>query len=125
MGRCTVIVAGFGFRKAATVDSLQDAFAKAGGDATHLATLSEKSGAACVKAFRNALNLPLISVPQTDAKTQHTTTQSAVSLSTIGTGSVAEATALAAAGPNAVLTVQRVISSDGCATCAIAKGATP
>jgi cobalt-precorrin 5A hydrolase len=39
-----------------------------------------------------------------------------------GVGSVAEAVALAAAGPGARIVVARVISSDRMATCAIAQG---
>ncbi|MHA6346914.1 cobalamin biosynthesis protein, partial [Roseivivax sp. CAU 1761] len=38
------------------------------------------------------------------------------------TGSVAEAAALAAAGPGARLLGPRAVSPDGCATCALAQG---
>ena len=40
-------------------------------------------------------------------------------------GSLAEAAALAAAGPGATLVVNRIISSDGMATCAIAQSKEP
>ena len=54
---------------------------------------------------------------------QATSTQSPASRASRGTGSVAEAAALAAAGPGARLLSPRVISADGRATCALAEGA--
>ena len=49
-------------------------------------------------------------------------TQSAKVAERFGTGSVAEAAALAAAGPGAQLLGPRVVSGDGLATAAIAIG---
>lgn len=117
-----MIVAGFGFRKAATVDSLVDVFAQVGGTAGMLTTLPEKAVEPVFIAFAKSVNLPIQTTCLDAAKSQATITKSAASQSAKGVSSVAEATALAAAGPGAVLTHIRVTSSDGCATCAIAEG---
>lgn len=108
-----MIVAGFGFSTRATVDSLQGALAAAGHQPDAVATLADKA------ALLAGLGLPVIAVtgPLPD-----TPTLSPASLATRGTGSVAEACALAAAGPGAYLLTTRRVSPDGLATCAIAKG---
>lgn len=115
-----MIVAGFGFRKSATAASLQDALAKAkvarAVDAT--ATLVEKAEA--LRPFGGLI----IEVMLEDAQAQSTLTSSKASLAAWGVGSVAEATALAAAGPGARLLGPRVVSSDGLATCALAERVT-
>ena len=119
-----MIVAGFGFRGAATVESLADAYAKAREaqrEAQVAATLSDKT-AGVFEAFAAAQGLSLRAVREADLVVQDTVTQSFTSLAERGTGSVAEAAALAAAGKGARLLQVRVISSDGCATCALAEG---
>lgn len=118
-----MIVAGFGFSRRASEASLRSALAAArgGGAAPQaLATLADKAPA--LAPLAEALDLPLIAVagPLSDTKTQ-----SATSLSARGTGSVAEATALAAAGPGAYLLAPRAVSPDRLATCALAQGARP
>ncbi|MBX9738665.1 MAG: cobalamin biosynthesis protein [Beijerinckiaceae bacterium] len=118
-----VIVAGFGFRAAATVDSLADALARTGaaGSVAALATLEDKARGEAFRTFAAALSLPVHPV---DAKTlarQETLTRSDASRIARGTGSVAEASALAAAGQGAKLMAKRVISGDGLATCALAE----
>ncbi|MFN4058854.1 MAG: cobalamin biosynthesis protein [Roseinatronobacter sp.] len=110
-----MIVAGFGGTSRATLDSYRDAYARAG-RADRLASLPSKTG---VLALAHALDLPFVVV--TDVAAIQTPTQSRSSLAAHGTGSVAEACALAAAGPGAVITVTRVISADGQATCALAQ----
>ncbi len=119
-----MIVAGFGFRKEASSDSLSDALARAtrGHAPTVFATLQNKAGD--LREFAKAQGLPLIPIAPELAAAQSTRTQSHASLTHKSTGSVAEATALAAAGPNARLIGPRSISTDRMATCAIAIGDT-
>ena len=116
-----MIVAGFGFRGAATVESLADAYAKAG--AAEVAATVEDKVPGVFRAFAEGAGLSVRSVAAKDLTAQKTQTQSFTSLAERGTGSVAEAAALAAAGPGARLIVARVISDDGCATCALAESA--
>lgn len=118
-----MIVAGFGFRSGATLSALQDALAKAGGPqgVTHLATLSAK--AAGLQPLAHALNLPLMALDPEALKDVATLTRSDRVEAMFGTGSVAEAAALAAAGQGARLRGPRAVSADGTATAAIAEGA--
>ena len=117
-----MIVAGFGFRQGVPHDSLAEAFARAaaGHSVDRLATLATK--AEDLAAFARALGRPLMMINAVAMQQQTTLSQSQVSLAHKGTGSVAEATALAAAGAGAYLLGPRVISTDGMATCALAKG---
>ncbi len=116
-------VAGIGFRKAAPVGSLAEALAlseAAGGvTATALATAEAKAGAAPLHALGVLRGLPVLAVSVAGVETPR---QSGRVLARFGTGSVAEAAALAAAGPGARLIVGRVVSADGMATAAIAVG---
>ncbi|WP_127110776.1 cobalamin biosynthesis protein [Pararhodobacter zhoushanensis] len=115
-----MIVAGFGFTSSATLASLQSALHATGQQPQALATLADK--APTLEALADHLNLPLIPV---SGPLPETETQSPASLAARQTGSVAEACALAAAGPGAYLLAGRVISADRLATCAIAKGPNP
>ncbi|MBK1637080.1 cobalamin biosynthesis protein [Rhodovulum adriaticum] len=120
-------VAGFGFRQAATVDSLTDALAQAGG-AVGLAALAapaDKAAAQCLAGLAARLGLPIQPVPADRLRAIDTPTQAARVLAARGTGSVAEAAALSAAGPGARLLSSRQISTDRMASCAIATGDTP
>lgn len=117
-----MIVAGFGYRGAAQVQSLADAYARAGGAAQALAAPQDKTDGALAD-LGKAMGLPVIAVAPADLAAQTTITQSQAVQSRRGTGSVAEAAALAAAGPGAELIQTRVISGDRMATCALAKGA--
>ena len=119
-----MIVAGFGFRTGASQDSFKDALAQASADhaPSAFATLADKADG--LRAFAEARCIPLIAVDPIAAQSQQTRTLSAASLAHKFTGSVAEATALAAAGPNARLAGPRAISTDRMATCAIAIGDT-
>ncbi|WP_313534755.1 cobalamin biosynthesis protein [Sphingomonas sp.] len=112
-----MIVAGFGYRSGATAASLRNALALAQADAppvTHVATLADKLP------LLAALGLPMIALETLEEVA--TPTRSTASLAARGTGSVAEAAALAGAGPGACLLVPRQISADRMATCAIAEG---
>lgn len=117
-----MIVAGFGFRGRATVDSLHDAYARAGTGADRLATAADKAGTPVFRAFAARLGLPVSAIAPGALAVAETQTRSPASQASRGTGSVAEASALAAAGPDARLTGPRVISTDRLATCALAKG---
>jgi cobalt-precorrin 5A hydrolase len=115
-------VAGIGFRGEATVTSLRAALAAAG-DATGviaLATGEAKAGTAAIVALAAELGLPIIGVSQSDIAAQATLTHSARVHQKTGTGSLAEAAALAAVGSNALLLGPRAVSPDRMATAAIA-----
>ena len=109
-----MIVAGFGFRSGATLAALQDALARAGGpdEVTHLATVAGKAGGLALLA--KVLGLPVL-------QAQPVLTHSERVDALFGTGSVAEAAALSAAGPGARLWGPRVVSANGQATAAIAE----
>ncbi|MGZ2256046.1 cobalamin biosynthesis protein [Roseobacter sp. A03A-229] len=117
-----MIAAGFGFRKEASAASLEDAYAKACESAAPevLATVDDKAIAEAFRLFAEELDLPVKAVPVDVLKQQKTTTESAASKERYGTGSLAEAAALAAAGPGARLLTVRQISADKLATCALA-----
>lgn len=118
------IVAGLGFSSQASAESLRAAYdlASAGHDVSALATVADKDGHPALAEFADSLNLPLHLLPAEDLAGQRTLTCSPRSRATYGTGSVAEAAALVAAGPSARLLAPRHISTDRLATCAIAIG---
>lgn len=120
-----MIVAGFGFRSETTLAALQDALARAGGakGVTHLATLAIKAPG--LAPLGQALGLPVIALPPEALHGQPTLTRSDRVAALHGTGSVAEAAALAAAGPGARLRGPRAASADGTATAALAERITP
>lgn len=117
-----MIVAGFGFRSGATLSALQDALAKAGGPkgVTHLATLSSKAEG--LLPLAKTLGLPLVALEPDALQGTNTLTRSDRVEGLFGTGSVAEGTALVAAGQGARLLGPRAVSADGTATAAIAEG---
>ena len=118
-----MIVAGFGFRSGATLAALQDALARTGQTGvTHLATLEGK--AAGLGPLGRALGLPVVSVTPEALRGVETITRSGRVDRMFGVGSVAEAVALAAAGPGARLRAPRAVSADGTATAAIAEART-
>lgn len=118
-----MIVAGFGFRSHVTLSALQDALARAGGPqgVTHLATLAAKAEG--LGPLARALDLPVIALEPAALRDVQTLTRSDRVEEMFGTGSVAEAVALVAAGPGARLRGPRAVSVDGTATAAIAEGA--
>jgi cobalt-precorrin 5A hydrolase len=123
MERDKMIVAGFGFRKTATVSSLMDAFAIAGvKNVDAIATAEDKSQAVVFQTFAKTLGAPIIAVGPLALSNADTTTHSLTSQTHRATGSVAEAAALAAIGEDAKLQTTRSISNDRMATCAIAQG---
>ncbi|QJF51895.1 cobalamin biosynthesis protein [Roseobacter ponti] len=121
-----MIVAGLGFRTGASAQSLRSAFerASAGKTATALATAAEKCDSTALRDLATETGLRIIAVAADQLAAQPTVTQSAPSRAARGTGSVAEAAALAAAGPGARLCGPRAVSDDRMATCAFAIGET-
>ncbi len=115
-------VAGIGFRPDAPDASLREAVSLAGGNADAIATAAEKADAPQARALAEALGAPLCAVAPADLERQKTLTNSPRVVARFGTGSLAEASALAVAGPGSSLTGPRVSSSDGMATAAIAEG---
>lgn len=128
-----MMVAGFGFRRGATLASLRDALAQALEVAqpatpahaiTLLAAAHDKAEARCLRALAADLGLRLCSVAPAHAANTPTLTNSAAVRALRGTGSTAEAAALAIAlmhgGPGATLLHPRSVSTDRLATCAIA-----
>jgi cobalt-precorrin 5A hydrolase len=124
-----MIVAGFGYRGAVSVESLKDAikqaFSQAGLSQTTLAAVavpSDKAGFEAFQAFADGLNFPVIEIDPVQFHDIETLTRSERVQAKRGTGSVAEAGALIGAGKNARLLGQRVISTDRMASCALAQG---
>ncbi|MGJ8544014.1 MAG: cobalamin biosynthesis protein [Sulfitobacter sp.] len=116
--------AGIGFRGAATEASLRDALERALDGAPMpdgLVTEAAKSRAEVFRAFAASCALPGLGASQQDMALVLTETQSQRVIDRFGTGSLAEAAALVAAGPGAVLVAARAVSGDGMATAAIAE----
>lgn len=116
-------VAGLGFRSSAPVSALAEALAlaeaEAGVSVAALASADGKAHAPSICALGLARGLPVLAVSVEGVETPR---QSARVQARFGTGSVAEAAALKAAGAGARLLVGCVVSSDGMATAAIAVG---
>lgn len=119
-----MIVAGFGFRSGAGFAALKDALAQHGGVAVDaLAVPTDKI--ALLAPLARAMGVPLLAIARDALQSVTTQSHSPASLRAYGVGSVAEAAALAAAGPRAVLLHSRRVSPDRMATCAIAQGFAP
>jgi cobalt-precorrin 5A hydrolase len=116
-----VIVAGFGFRRAADQSSLAevlDRLCARHGPVDRLA--ATKTMLPLVQALGAARGIAVIPVADAALPAAATLSQSPHSLRARGTGSVAEAVALVAAGPGAQLLGSRLISADRRATAAVA-----
>ena len=128
-GRATpasnALIAGFGFRAQATVASLRSALQAAyTGPLTELsalATAKDKANHPALIGLAHELALPLIAVPLghlAGSRASHST--SGHIPKRYGAQSLAESTALAAAGSGAHLLAPRAVSADQMATAAIA-----
>ncbi|MDN5001168.1 cobalamin biosynthesis protein [Bradyrhizobium sp. GCM10027634] len=117
-------VAGLGFKRDVTLASLREALAAVGGPEglSAVATVSDKADAEVLKQLARECGVPIKAVPADALAGVDTPTQSKLVVEKFGTGSVAEAAALAAAGPRARLVATRAISQDRTATAAIAEG---
>lgn len=120
-------VAGLGFRQDVTLASLREALAAAGGadGLAAMATISDKADAEPLKQLARECGVPIKAIPADVLASVDTPTQSRLVTERFGTGSVAEAAALAAAGPCARLIATRAVSQDRTATAAIAEGDGP
>ncbi|MDX2289142.1 MAG: cobalamin biosynthesis protein [Hyphomicrobiaceae bacterium] len=114
--------AGLGFNSAATAASLRDALDRAGGvdGLVVLATAAAKADAGPLRELAATLGLPIRAVTRGELATAPVLTRSTRVAALYGTGSVAEAAAVVAAGPAARLVSARAVSADGHATAAIA-----
>jgi cobalt-precorrin 5A hydrolase len=121
-----MLIAGIGCRRGVPAEAIEAAIAAALAQARNqpsridaLATAMFKSGEDGIAAAAAARGIPLILVGQADmARASNQTTHSRRVLELMGVGSVAEAAAIAAAGPDARLLVPRLIV--GPVTCALA-----
>jgi cobalt-precorrin 5A hydrolase len=117
-------VAGLGFRRDVTLASLREALVAAGGreGIAAVATVSDKAESDVLKLLARELGVPIKAVPADVLAGIATPTQSERIKERVGTGSVAEAAALAAAGRRARLISTRAVSQDRMAAAAIAEG---
>ncbi|OBY24507.1 cobalamin biosynthesis protein [Leisingera sp. JC1] len=123
-------VAGFGFRGAATAADLQAALALTGARVDALASVAEKAEAPALQEFARSIGLPVIALENQDIAGEQTLTCSPRIKARFGTGSLAEAAALAGArqgvpGAQSRLLAPRVVTADGLATAAIAERLEP
>uniref|UniRef100_A4WSQ4 CobE/GbiG C-terminal domain-containing protein n=1 Tax=Cereibacter sphaeroides (strain ATCC 17025 / ATH 2.4.3) TaxID=349102 RepID=A4WSQ4_CERS5 len=116
-----MIVAGLGFRESATEEDLAAALALLGEMPEVLATLDARAALPALTALARRLGLPVVGLPEAALAGIATPTRSARIEQRFGTGSVAEAAALVAAGPGALLTRPRQIA--GPVTIAVARAA--
>lgn len=118
-----MIVAGFGARASATMAAFHAALRlTAHGFPPVTVIAAPQDRAAMLDELAALLDLPLVALPPHALVGIATPTRSTASLEHRGIGSVAEACALAAAGPAARLLATRRISPDRTVTCAIARG---
>ena len=122
-----MIVAGVGCRRGAAAADVKAAIRAAlaqadvaAGALDAVATAAAKRNEAGIEAAAAELGVPVVLVPQAELNDAggRTATRSARVLALVGVVSVAEASALAAAGPSARLLVPRLVV--GAATCALA-----
>ncbi|SDM84489.1 cobalt-precorrin 5A hydrolase [Franzmannia pantelleriensis] len=115
-------VAGFGFRRGAQLASLIDALERIEAEYGAVERLAAaESMLPLVQALGRERGMAVIAVDDASLPQAATLTRSEPSLQARGTGSVAEAVALLAAGPGAVLLGPRLISADRMATVAVAR----
>ena len=123
-------VAGIGFRQSASTADLRAAIALTGcTQPDALASITAKISAPQMQQLATEMNLPVIALTEADIQGIDTPTQSPRIQARFGTGSLAEATALAAAKqgqPDATvhLLTPRVTTDNGLATAAIAQRTT-
>jgi precorrin-6Y C5,15-methyltransferase (decarboxylating) len=127
--RATRDILGIGFRAGASAAQLTDAIrsALADGPVSALATPADKVDSPAFIAAARAVGLPVYAIAPDAlvAADPRCLTRSLKVAEKRGVGSVAEAAALAAAGPDAQLTAARVIAADGHVTTARARAPAP
>lgn len=115
-------VAGLGFRRGVSAESLRAALALVG-QADALATAEDKAQEPGLTRLASSLNLKVHAISRATLAAQGIEGSARV-MAAYGTGSVAEAAALAAAGPGARLIVTKRTGPDGMAVAAIAESLT-
>jgi len=116
-------VAGLGFKRDVTLASLREVLVAAGAEGlTAVATVSDKSQTVALQLLAREFSLPIKAIPIAVLAGIETPTRSQFIQAKFGTGSIAEAAALAAAGARARLVSKRTVSQDRTATAAIAEG---
>lgn len=115
-------VTGLGFRRGVSAESLRAAIALVGlGQA--LATAEDKAREPGLVRLAQDLGVIILAVPRRDLQAQGIEGSARV-MAAYGTGSVAEAAALAAAGPGARLVRPKRSGPDGMAVAALAEAET-
>ena len=119
-----MLIAGFGFRGSADINSLANAFEKTatGGLVDGFSVPADKIDHPALTALARRYEMPVYAVETETIKAMDTLTQSATVHKWRQTGSVAEAAALAPFTSPARLVCTRQISDDGQAVCAVAEG---
>lgn len=115
-----MIVAGFGFRASVTTPCLRALLGDECVD--RLAVVADKADHPALLALAQMLGKPLVRIPPEELAKDRAETPAPRQPARYGTMSVAEAAALAAAGPTSFLISRRVTAPDGTATMAIAQG---
>lgn len=124
-----MIVAGFGGSARAGIASFRAVLRAVLHDAAEgrpvVALAAPEGRCPALDALADELSIPLIRLSPSRIRGLDTPTRSRRSLALMGCGSVAEACALAAAGPDSRLLAVRHISPDRLATSALAEGQDP
>ena len=124
----SLIFAGFGFRKYAELECFLEVLHlmskkhKEDGELVAISTIVGKARYPVFQMLAKETGLKVISLDIKDIIKQNTSSFSEISMRLYQTGSLAEASALAAAGKNSTLLGCRMISGKRMATCAFAKG---
>ncbi len=121
-----MIVAGFGFRAAASAADLRAALMLTGMDPDALASIREKAAAPALRDLSTDMRITLLSLDLDEISGVPTPTVSPRIQARFGTGSLAEATAIAGArrgaqGAQVRLLSPRLQTANGMATVAIAE----
>ena len=114
-------VVGLGLRAAANLGSLGDLFRRHDVTAALPLAIPDFRQAHPLVRDLQARGYRIRLIPQASLRGVSTPTRSPRILARHGTGSIAEACALVAAGPAARLVLPRVVSADGCVTLALAR----
>ena len=119
-----MLIAGFGFRASADINSLANAFEKTAtcGLVDGFSAPADKIDHPALTALARRYELPVYAIETEIIKAMNTLTQSVTARKWRQTGSVAEAAALALFTTPARLVCKRQISDDGRAVCAVAEG---
>lgn len=115
-----MIIAGFGFRASVTLPCLRELLGETHVDA--LAVVADKANHPALLALAQEAEKPLHIIALCELARDRAQTPALHQPERYGRTSVAEAAALAAAGPGAKLIQSRITAPDGTATMAIAQG---